>query len=68
MNAPVEFSQDQLGKITNRPSIIYDMFPLLPGNYKLSVLRQKVFVPPDTVILIIFQIRFLNLVYRKDFA
>lgn len=38
---PLEFSQDQLEKITYIPFNIYDMFPLLPGNYKLSVLLKN---------------------------
>jgi GWxTD domain-containing protein len=38
---PVELSEDQLKKITYKPFDLYDMFPLIPGNYKFSVLLKN---------------------------
>lgn len=38
---PLEFNKDQLQKITYSPFDLYDMFPLLPGDYKLSVLLKN---------------------------
>jgi len=38
---PVELNQDQLKNVTYRPFDLYDMFPLIPGNYKFSVLLKN---------------------------
>jgi GWxTD domain-containing protein len=38
---PVEFSEDQLKKIIYKPFDFYDMFPLIPGNYRFSVLLKN---------------------------
>ena len=38
---PVELSEDQLKKITYKPFDLYDMFPLISGNYKFSVLLKN---------------------------
>jgi GWxTD domain-containing protein len=38
---PVELSEDQLKSITYKPFDLYDRFPLIPGNYKFSVLLKN---------------------------
>lgn len=38
---PVELSQEQLQRITYLPFAFYDMFPLIPGSYKFSVLLKN---------------------------
>jgi GWxTD domain-containing protein len=38
---PVEFNETQLQNISYKPFDLYDMFPLLPGNYKLSILVKN---------------------------
>jgi tetratricopeptide (TPR) repeat protein len=38
---PVALSEDQLKNITYKPFDLYDMFPLIPGNYKFSVLLKN---------------------------
>lgn len=38
---PVEFNKEQLDNITYRPFAFYDLFPLIPGNFKLSVLLKN---------------------------
>ena len=38
---PIEFSEAKLKQITYSPFDIYDMFPLLPGQYKFSALLKN---------------------------
>jgi GWxTD domain-containing protein len=38
---PVEFNKEQLDNITYRPFAFYDLFPMIPGNFKLSVLLKN---------------------------
>ena len=38
---PVELGEDQLKSITYKPFDLYDMFPLVPGTYKLTVLLKN---------------------------
>jgi GWxTD domain-containing protein len=38
---PIEFDEDQLRSIIYKPFDIYDMFPLVPGTYKFSVLLKN---------------------------
>ncbi len=38
---PVELDETQLKNITHKPFALYDMFPLLPGNYRLSILVKN---------------------------
>jgi len=38
---PVEFNKEQLDNITFRPFAFYDLFPMIPGNFKLSVLLKN---------------------------
>lgn len=38
---PVEFDKDQLENITYRPFAFYDLFPIIPGNFRLSVLMKN---------------------------
>lgn len=38
---PLEFSSDQIKEITHRPFSIRDMFPLIPGNFKVSILVKN---------------------------
>ncbi|NIO21865.1 MAG: hypothetical protein GTN76_14325, partial [Candidatus Aenigmarchaeota archaeon] len=38
---PVEFGETELKQLTIRPFDLYDMFPLLPGTYKLSVIVKN---------------------------
>lgn len=57
------FDQDQMENISRRPLSICDMFPLIPGNYKLSVLvknevskeftslERDLLIPPDETAL-----------------
>ncbi len=40
-NIPLEFKQEQLQQISHRPVSIRDMFPLIPGQYRLSVLVKN---------------------------
>ncbi len=37
----VEFSEAELKKISYRPFNLYDMFPILPGNYKISIIIKN---------------------------
>ncbi len=34
---PIRLSEDELKKVTYNPFDIYDMFPLIPGEYKVSI-------------------------------
>lgn len=38
---PVELSADQLKSVSHKPFDLYDMFPLIPGAYKFSVLLKN---------------------------
>lgn len=38
---PVEFDIEQLESITYRPFAFYDLFPMIPGNFRLSVLMKN---------------------------
>ncbi len=38
---PVSFSEEELKSITRRPYAIYDVFPLIPGSYDLSILLKN---------------------------
>lgn len=38
---PLEFDQEQMKSMQNRPVSLRDMFPLVPGNYNLSVLLKN---------------------------
>jgi len=38
---PVEFDETELKQLSYRPFDLYDMFPLLPGSYKLSVIVKN---------------------------
>ena len=38
---PVEFNKEQLDNITFRPFAFYDLFPMIPGDFKLSVLLKN---------------------------
>jgi tetratricopeptide (TPR) repeat protein len=38
---PVEFDIEQLENITYRPFAFYDLFPIIPGNFRLSVLLKN---------------------------
>ena len=38
---PLEFDQEQMKNVSHRPLSIHDMFPLIPGNYRLSVLVKN---------------------------
>jgi len=38
---PVSFDESQIKEITYQPFNLYDMFPLIPGNYKLSILIKN---------------------------
>jgi GWxTD domain-containing protein len=38
---PVELSADQIKSVTYKPFDLYDMFPLVPGTYKLTVLLKN---------------------------
>ncbi len=38
---PIELNEDKLRSITYKPFDIYDMFPLVPGTYKFSVLLKN---------------------------
>lgn len=38
---PFEFDKDQLKNITYNPFNLHDMFPLVPGDYKISVLLKN---------------------------
>ena len=38
---PIELDEDKLSSITYKPFDIYDMFPLVPGTYKFSVLLKN---------------------------
>lgn len=38
---PVELDETQMKNVTFKPFDLYDMFPLLPGNYKLSILVKN---------------------------
>ena len=37
----LEFDDEQIKDLSHRPFSIHDMFPLIPGNYKLSVLVKN---------------------------
>ena len=37
----IEFDQEQIGQISSRPFSICDMFPLIPGSYKMSILVKN---------------------------
>lgn len=38
---PIELTEDQLRGITYKPFDLYDMFPLVPGSFKFSVLLKN---------------------------
>ncbi len=38
---PIELTEDQLHSITYKPFDLYDMFPLVPGSFKFSVLLKN---------------------------
>ena len=38
---PFEFNESQLERITYHPFALYDMFPLIPGEYRFSVLLKN---------------------------
>jgi len=38
---PLEFTEDQLSQIRSAPFNLYDMVPLIPGNYRFSVLLKN---------------------------
>lgn len=38
---PVSFGEDELKNITRRPYAVYDLFPLIPGTYDLSILLKN---------------------------
>ncbi len=38
---PVEFDKEQLENITYRPFAFYDLFPLIPGDFKLLILVKN---------------------------
>ncbi len=38
---PLEFDKEQMKNITYRPLSVHDMFPLIPGSYRLSVLLKN---------------------------
>ncbi len=38
---PLEFGKEQLSQISQRPVSIRDMFPMVPGDFRLSVLLQN---------------------------
>ena len=40
-NISLEFDQEQIENISHKPFSIRDMFPLIPGNYKFSVLIKN---------------------------
>lgn len=40
-NISLEFDQDQLKNVSQRPLSIRAMFPLIPGNYRLSILVKN---------------------------
>jgi len=40
-NIALSFNQEQMKEISHRPLSIYDMFPLIPGSYRLSILLKN---------------------------
>lgn len=40
-NIQLEFSEEQMSQISRRPLSIRDMFPLIPGEFKLSILLKN---------------------------
>jgi GWxTD domain-containing protein len=56
---PISFGEEELKSISRRPYAIYDVFPLIPGSYDLSVLiknevskefsslERKLIIPPE---------------------
>jgi len=40
-SVPVEMDEEKLQRITYLPFAFYDMFPVIPGNYKFSVLLKN---------------------------
>jgi hypothetical protein len=56
---PVSFKEEELKNISRRPYAIYDVFPLIPGTYELSILlknevskefsslERKLIIPPN---------------------
>ncbi len=40
-NISLDFDKEKLKSLTRRPFSIHDMFPLIPGNYKLSILVKN---------------------------
>jgi len=71
---PVELNETELKNISNKPFDLYDMFPLLPGNYRLSILvknevskeftslEKDITIPEDEA----FRMSSLLLGYRVD--
>ncbi len=40
-NLPIELKKKELKKIKERPFLLYDSFPLIPGNYKFNLLLEN---------------------------
>jgi len=40
-NVSLEFDQEQMRQVSHKPLSIRDMFPLIPGNFKMSVLLKN---------------------------
>lgn len=40
-NIALSFNQEQMKEISHRPLSIHDMFPLIPGSYRLSILLKN---------------------------
>ncbi|MFW6139799.1 MAG: GWxTD domain-containing protein [Acidobacteriota bacterium] len=38
---PLEFNESQINQIENRPFNVLDMFPMIPGQFKLSILMKN---------------------------
>jgi len=74
-NVSLQFSENQLSKIKYVPFNLYDMIPLTPGNYKLSILlkntvsmeftsvEEEISIPSDLTAL---QMTPLVLAYRTE--
>jgi len=39
---PLEFSETQISRIKNRPFNVMDVFPIIPGRFKISVLMKNI--------------------------
>jgi GWxTD domain-containing protein len=40
-NISLDFDQEKMKSVSRQPLLIYDMFPLIPGNYKFSVIIKN---------------------------